>query len=105
MSTLSIYLRQGDATTLTSTITSGMTSLTGYTAKMYVTTKVPGVIKTFDGTINGLVITYDIVNEDSKLLSVGSNEYEMKLFDTSDHVYTYLSGLFIVEKAINKDPS
>lgn len=105
MSIQVINLKKGDATTLAATITSGLTSLIGYTAKMYITTQAGTAIKTYTGTVNGLVITYSIVNEDSKIFPLGSHKYEMKLFDSSDHVYTHHEGAFVVECPIEEDPS
>ena len=96
-----LKIHQGDSTTLTETI-EGLTSLEGYTAKLYI-----AELDTLDGTIDGLVITYEIVNENSKLYPVGSYEFETKIFDDdeSDHVYTLSSGIFVVEQAIENDPS
>jgi len=94
-----LKIHQGDSTTLTETV-EGLTSLEGYTAKLYI-----AEVDTLDGDIDGLVITYQIVNESSKLYPVGSHEFETKIFDDLDHVHTPSSGGFVVEQAIENDPS
>lgn len=105
MSTFStINLRQGDADTLTETIT-GLAALTGYTAKMYIVTSAGVAVDTITGTISGLTITYEIVNESSKAYPVGVHDFETKIYDSSDHVYTPSYGKFIVEPAKENDPS
>jgi len=35
---------------------------------------------------------------------VGSHEFETKIFDDIDHVYTPTEGKFIVEEVIEEDP-
>jgi hypothetical protein len=99
-----IVIKQGDADTLTEVIT-GLTSLSGYTAKMYIYDEEGVLIDTITGTINGLTITYELVNDDTKMYDVDTYNYETKLFDSSDHVYTPSSGKFIVNAALNSDPS
>jgi len=93
-----LKIHQGDSDILTETI-EGLTSLEGYTAKLYI-----AELDTIDGTIDGLVITYEIVNESSKFYPVGSCEFETKIFDDLDHVHTPSSGEFVVEEAIEEDP-
>lgn len=99
-----IVIPQGDADTLTETIT-GLTSLSGYTAKMYIYSDAGTSLATLTGTIADLTVTYNIVNETSKAWTVGTYNFETKLFDASDHVYTATSGKFIVATPLNKDPS
>jgi len=94
-----LKIHQGDSDILTETV-EGLTSLEGYTAKLYI-----AELDTLDGTIDGLVITYEIVNESSKLYPLGSYDFETKIFDDSDHVYTPNEGEFVVLKAIEEDPS
>ncbi len=99
-----ITIKQGDSETLTATI-SNLTALTGYTAKLYIVDSAGVAVDTITGTISDLTVTYEIVNEDSKIYPTGAHVFEAKLFDTSDHVYTHDSGTFIVEPAIENDPS
>ena len=58
-----LELFQGDATTLTETI-SNLSSLSGYSAKFYIKRKSGTIIDTIVGTILGMVITYNILNDD-----------------------------------------
>jgi hypothetical protein len=99
-----ITIRQGDATTLTETIT-GLTSLAGYTAKFYIYDTEGNEIDVITGSISGLVVTYQIVNEDSKIYPLGKHKYESKIWDAADHVYTTSSGRFLVSKTLVNDPS
>ena len=101
---MTITIKQGDSDTLTETIT-GLSTLLGYTAKLYIETPAGVEIDTITGTISSLIITYQIVNEDSKAYTLGRNKYETKIFDTSDHVYTTSSGYFIVNEALENDPT
>ena len=98
-----ISIKKGDSTTLTETIT-GLTSLAGYTAKMYIVNKAGAELDTLDGVITALIITYEIFNEASKLYPVGIYNFETKIWDASDHVNTPSEGKFIVKKAIEEDP-
>jgi len=99
-----ITLVQGDADTLTETIT-GLTSLGGYSGKMYIKTSAGVALDTLSGVVNGLTVTYSIVNESSKLYPIGEYDFETKLFDASDHVYTPSKGKFIVLTTMEEDPS
>jgi len=99
-----LTIKQGDSDTLTTTITN-LTSLAGYTAKLYIYTLDGTEIDVITGTIDTLTVTYEIVNEDSKAYPTGTHEFEAKVYDSSDHVYTHDSGTFIVEPAIKNDPS
>lgn len=99
-----IKTHQGDADTLTETIT-GLDSLSGYSAKLYIYTKGDVEIDTISGTIAGLTIVYQLVNEDTKLYTLGKHKFETKLWDSSDHVYTPTSGTFLITKPIENDPS
>ena len=99
-----ISLKKGDATTLTDTV-EGLTSLSGYTAKLYVYDADNTAILTVAGSISGLVITYQIVNEDTKSLTAGTYEFESKVWDSSDHVYSDTRGIFEIRDAHEEDPS
>ena len=99
-----ITIRKGDADTLTETVT-GLSSLSGYSAKLYIVDADGEELDTLTGTISGLTITYQIVNENSKAYSTGKYWFETKIWDSSDHVYTLCSGRFIVRVAIENDPS
>lgn len=99
-----ITLVQGDADTLTETIT-GLSSLGGYSAKMYIKDSAGTALDTLSGTVSGLTVTYEILNESSKLYAIGEYDFETKLFDASDHVYTPSKGKFIVLTAMEEDPS
>jgi len=99
-----IVLRQGDADTLTEVI-ENLTALTGYTAKLYIVEADGTSVDTITGNISGLNITYEIVNELSKAYPVGVHDFETKIYDSSDHVYTPSYGKFIVEPAKENDPS
>lgn len=101
---MTINLYQGDATTITETIT-GLSSLAGYTAKLYIVDYFGAEVLTVDGSIDGLEVTYQIVNEDTKDVGLGIYFYETKLFDGSDHVYTPSKGKFVIKDSIEEDPS
>lgn len=96
--------KKGDSITLTETI-DGLTSLTGYSAKMYIYTIAGVEVDVITGSIDGLGITYNILNDTAKEYPVGSHRFETKLFDASDHVYTPSDGGFTVLKSVNSDPS
>lgn len=102
MATIRLY--QGDADTLTETIT-GLSSLAGYSAKLYVTDSSGTAVLTKTGTIASLTVTYDIVNEDTKGIAIGTYDYETKLYDSADHVYTPSKGKFVIMNVIEEDPS
>ena len=99
-----INIKQGDSTTITEVI-SGLSSLSGYTAKLYIYTRAGVEVDVITGSPSGLSITYAIVNEDSKAYPAGLHDFETKLFDANDHVYTPTCGVFNVEKALKSDPS
>jgi hypothetical protein len=99
-----ISIKQGDATTLTETVT-GLVTASGYTAKLYVYDADGTVILTVTGTVSTLTITYQIENEDTKGLTTGAYAYESKLFDTSDHVYSQSDGIFEIRSTNEEDPS
>lgn len=99
-----LILKQGDSDTFTDTIT-GLSSLTGYTGKMYIYDSTGTLKYTLTGTISGLTMVYNIVNEQSKLLTPGSYYFEAKIFDASDHVYTTTEGTLLIQSAKNTDPS
>ena len=99
-----LTIKQGDSTTFTEAIT-GIDSLAGFTAKMYIKTSAGVEVDTITGAYDVLTITYEIVNNDSKLYPVENHHFETKIFDGNDIVATPSEGLFIVEKALVNDPS
>ena len=101
-----ISIPRGDADTFTETITN-LNSLSGYTAKMYIYKfgHRGRLLDTLTGSISGLDITYQIVNDNSKAYAKGVHKYETKIYDASDHVYTPSKGNFTVSRSINTDPS
>ena len=99
-----LRLKQGDADTYTDTVT-GLSSLSGYTAEMYIKDAAGDLVLTIVGSISGLVVTYEIVNENTKGLAVETHWFETKVFDSSDHVYTPSEGKLIISSAIVEDPS
>ena len=99
-----IKIKQGDSDTLTEPI-EGLSSLSGYTAKLYIKTLAGVEVDTITGSIVALVVTYEIVNDDSQDYPIGAHDYESKIFDVSDHVYTTSKDKFIVEKATENNPS
>jgi len=99
-----ISIKQGDADTFTETITN-LTSLSGYSAKMIISEEDGTEMDTIDGTINGLEITYDLKNETSKAWTPGTYNFETKIWDDSDHVYTPSEGIFVIEDTAEEDPS
>lgn len=98
-----LELFKGDADTLTETIT-GLSSLSGYSAKIYFYLN-GTLVDTFTGTINSLTITYDIKNEDTKTYTCGLYDYETKIWDSSDHVYTPSKGKIRIKQPLVTDPS
>lgn len=101
-----IRLPQGDSLTITESV-SGLTDLTGYSAKIYIQSTASVDVGSAVGIIDTdeFTITYSILNEASKLWAVGHYLYETKIWDSSDHVYTLNTGRFIVTKALENDPS
>ena len=100
-----LRIAQGDADTLTETVTT-LSSLAGYTAKMYIYNSAGTLQLTETGEISGLVITYTITNEDTKDLTAGTYWFETKVFDAADHVYTpQLNGKLVIRAARQTDPS
>ena len=102
MATISI--KKGDALNVVETI-SGLSDLEGYTAKLYIYKKDGTQVDIITGSSEGLVITYAIKNDDSKEYPVGILEFETKIFNDSDLVYTPSKGLLIVGNVINSNPS
>ena len=98
-----INIKQGDATTVSEVIT-GLTSLAGYTAKLYIYTRLGVQVDIITGSILSLTVTYNVVNESSKSYPVGMHFFETKIFDASDHVYTPSEGVFNVERTFKNDP-
>ena len=100
-----IRIKQGDNDTITETI-SGLSSLTGYAAKMYIYTSEGTAIDTITGTISGLTAVYQLLNESTKAYTVGRHRYETKLYKESggvDYVYTPSRDAFVVEATIEED--
>ena len=99
-----IKIYQGDADTLTETIT-GLDTASGYSAKLYLKTLAGVAIDTITGSVDTLTVTYEIVNEYSKSYPVGRHDLESKIFDSEDHVYTTSRREFVVLTPLNNDPS
>ena len=104
MSTTPIKIYQGDADTLTVTVT-GLTTASGYTSKLYLKKFDGTAIDTITGSVDTLTVTYEIINENSKAYPIGRHNLESKIFDTEDHVYTLVKGEFVVMTALNNDPT
>lgn len=98
-----LELFKGDADTWTETV-EGLSSLSGYSAKVYLYLNGTAV-DSFSGTINGLTITYDIKNEDTKSYTCGLYDVETKIWDSSDHVYTPTRTKLRVKQPLISDPS
>lgn len=98
-----LKIKQGGSTVITDTIT-GLSSLSGYSAKLYIYNG-STLLKAITGSISGLIVTYLIVNEDSKGWTPKRYSYETKLYDSSDHVHTPSEGIFKVMSALVTDPS
>lgn len=99
-----ITIIQGDADTITDTI-SNLSSLSGYSAKMYIYDKNGTEYDTVTGSISGLVCTYQFVNETTKAYIARTYSYETKIWDSSDHVYTPSRGAFYVKPTGENDPA
>lgn len=99
-----LSIKQGDADTLTDIIT-GLDSLAGYQAKMYIYKSDGTVIDTLTGIISGVTVTYELINESTKAYPVGTYEFECKVWDSSDHVYSDMRGLIEIQTAHENDPS
>lgn len=99
-----LTIKQGDSDTLTETVTV-LTSLSGYSAKLYIYTTGGTLVDSFDGVISGLTITYDILNEDTKSWTTGKHRLFTKIWDSSDHVYTPFDGKIWVQGTDVNDPS
>jgi len=99
-----ISIKKGDADTLTDPI-SNLTVLTGYAAMLYIYTKAGVLTKSISGTISTseLTATYQIGNDDTKAMDVAHYDFESKIYDASDHVYTLSDGIFIIEPAKKTD--
>jgi hypothetical protein len=104
MSEQFLTIKRGDADTFTEVITN-LSSLSGYSAKMYIYDDDETEVESITGTINGLTVTYDLNNETSKALAAGTYRFETKLWDASDHVYTPSYGVFVVEESYENDPA
>jgi hypothetical protein len=104
MAKQNISIKQGDSLTIEETIT-GVASLEGYSAKLYIKTVSGQEVDVITGAIAALVITYDLLNEATKAYATGTHKYETKVYDAEDHVFTPSEGAFIVEAALVNDPS
>ena len=103
MEAQTIRINQGDTTTIQETI-EGLTSLSGYNATLLIHNKAGTEIDTVEGTIEALTITYEIINESSKDYPVGIHEFETKLNNEADSVFTPSKGKFIVDAVLENDP-
>jgi len=99
-----LAIKQGDSITIEETVEE-MTSLAGYAARMFIKTTAKTDLLEKSGTIAELVITYELLNEETKLLPVGHHLFETKIFDAEDHVFTLSIGSFIVEESLETDPT
>jgi len=98
-----LTINQGDSVPFVETVT-GINSLVNYAARMYIRTLSGDEVDTIEGTINGLVVLYEVFNEDTKVYPIGRHLFETKLFDAHDHVHTPSIGVLIVNKPIINDP-
>lgn len=89
-----ITIKAGDAATITETIT-GLKSLSGYTAKLYIRDHEKVLIEK-EAVIIGMVATYEIMHDDTKELVPGTYDFETKIYDGDDHVYSQSYGIFEV---------
>jgi hypothetical protein len=99
-----ITIIQGDADTITDEI-SNLSSLGGYSCKMYIYTPDGVEYDTVVGSIIGLVCTYQFVNETTKAYLIGRYRFETKIWDAADHVYTPSRAGFFVKATGENDPS
>jgi len=99
-----LTVRQGNSDTFTDVV-SGLTSLSGYTAKMYVYNIAGTLLLTLTGSISTLTITYQLTKVASKALAVASHYYESIVFDSNNHVYTSTWGPLVITTAKNNNPS
>ena len=99
-----LIVKQGDSDAFEDTV-SNMSTLAGYTAKMYITDAEDTEILTITGSVSGLVVTYILTREASKAIAVGKYDFETKVFDESHHNHTPSKGKFIVELTEENDPS
>lgn len=98
-----LTIKQGDASTFTETI-SGVSSTSGYLGKMYIFNSEGTVQATITGVVGTLEVVYDITNEVTKALTPGTYEFETKLFDSNDHVYSQSNGIFEIRSTNEEDP-
>jgi hypothetical protein len=99
-----LSIKQGDSDIFTDTI-SGLTSLSGYTGKMYIYNAAGVLSLTLTGVMDGLKMVYEILNEQTKVMPLGLYPFEAKTYDSADHVYTTTTGILIIDPAKNNDPS
>ena len=100
----SLRFNQGDSVSLEEVIT-GLTSLSGYSAKLYIYDEDGDVYATADGSIDTLTITYEMLNEITKAFTVGTYTFETKIWDSSDHVFTPSEGTLFIDAPLVSDPS
>ena len=96
--------KKGDSVCFSEVII-GLTSLSGYDAKLYIYKEDGTLYATVDGIINSLTISYSMLNEVTKLQVVGRYNFETKIWDTEDHVYTPSDGRINITPVLNYDPS
>jgi hypothetical protein len=102
---MDIVINQGDNYQFTETIT-GLTSLSGYTAKMYIFTRGGADVDEVSGTIDGLKIYYVFLHSRTKDYTAGKHEFETKLYDTANSLQkTPSEGQFVINKVHKVDPT
>lgn len=99
-----ITIFQGDALIAVETVT-GLPSLNGYTAKLYIYDDAGTSIDTLTGGISGLDINWEAFNDDTKTYPVGIHIFESKIFNSGDLVFTLKKGIFEVKETIEEDPA
>ena len=95
---------KGDSVCFSEVIT-GLDTLSGYEAKLYIYEKDGTAYATVDGSIDTLTITYSMLNEVTKLHVVGVYNFETKIWNSSDYVYTPSKGRLSITSVLNADPS
>ena len=99
-----IRIIKGDSAALQETIT-GLTSLEGYSAALYIAMKDGEELDVLAGEVDGLVVTYEITAEESKDYPTGVHEFETKLWNEEGNVFTPSKGKFILDPVIENDPN
>ena len=99
-----LRINKGDSATISEVI-SGLDSLSGYSAKLYIYESDGTQYDTVTGSISDLTITYEFVNDTTKDYTVGRYSFETKLWSGSDQVFTPSKGIFHVRSVLVTDPS